>query len=73
MAINISKEFEPQPVNEQQKKLLSCLREEFSFVYNLINSKCPEGRYKALALTQLEGAAMWATKSITHEWDIADD
>lgn len=44
----------------------TALREAFATVYDLIAEKIPEGRYKSLALTSFEVAAMWAIKALHH-------
>lgn len=40
------------------------LREAFSDVSRAIAETCPESRHKAVAITQLETAAMWAIKAV---------
>jgi hypothetical protein len=40
------------------------LREVFSSVERTIQEVCPDGRQKAVAITQLETAAMWAIKAV---------
>jgi hypothetical protein len=40
------------------------LREAFSTVHDAIMQNCPESRERAVALTELETAAMWAIKSV---------
>lgn len=42
------------------------LREAFTRVYDLIDSKMANSRYKSLALTGLEIAQMWAMKALHH-------
>ena len=46
-------------------KRITYLREEFSSLYQVIYSQCPEStRQRATALTRLEEAAMWAIKAV---------
>jgi hypothetical protein len=40
------------------------LREAFSVVHQVILKSCPNSRERAVALTELETAAMWAIKSV---------
>lgn len=40
------------------------LREAFSVVHQAIMDSCPNSRERAVALTELETAAMWAIKSV---------
>ena len=57
--------FEPQGISDMQ--LLEDVRKAFLDLAILLDEKLPEGRYKALTNTNLEGTAMWATKSISHK------
>lgn len=57
--------YEPQPVTEDQAKLISTLRELFSTVQEAIN-ELPDSKYKSKASTDLEIVAMLVTKAITH-------
>ena len=40
------------------------LREMFSMTKQVIESVCPESRHRAVAITELETAAMWAIKAV---------
>lgn len=40
------------------------LREGFSSLQRVIEAFCPSSRQKAVALTELETAAMWAIKAV---------
>jgi hypothetical protein len=40
------------------------LRNAFSELHDLVDATCPEGRERSVALTSLEGAAMWAIKAV---------
>lgn len=43
---------------------ITALREAFSDVERVIQANCPDSRQRAVAITQLETAAMWAIKSV---------
>ena len=55
----------PDPTLEQIEKLAT-IRVKSRTLYECFEKECPPGRYRALALTALEQAAMWANKAITH-------
>lgn len=40
------------------------LRKIFSQVKRIIENECPESRQRAVAITELETAAMWAIKAV---------
>jgi len=42
------------------------LREAFTVLQHLIERLAPSSRQRALALTELEAAAMWAVKAVVH-------
>ena len=58
--------FQPVQPTEEQARDIATLRTAFSECADELDFHAPEGRYKALARTALEEAAMWATKAITH-------
>lgn len=43
------------------------LKEAFDVLFNKINALCVSSRETSLAITKLEEAQMWATKSISRE------
>ena len=43
---------------------ITVLRESFSSVKADIERICPESRHRAVAITELETAAMWAIKAV---------
>jgi hypothetical protein len=43
---------------------INALREAFSATERLINEICPPSRQRAVAITELETAAMWAIKAV---------
>jgi len=57
--------YETNPVSENEALLIIALRKLFSTVQEAID-ELPNGRYKAIASTELETACMFAIKAITH-------
>lgn len=56
------------PATDQVKEKYQTLREAFLNMAKLVNEVCPESREKALSLTALQEAQMWAIGSIAiHE------
>jgi hypothetical protein len=51
------------PSAEGQNKINE-LRSAFSYVKSIIEFNCPESRQRAVAITELETAAMWAIKAV---------
>jgi len=60
--------FYSQPMNDTQKALADEFRTMFDKLALRTNNDLPAGRYRAIVITKLEEAAMFATKAITHEW-----
>jgi hypothetical protein len=58
--------FESYPVEDEQLDALHEVRSAFKVVHAAILANVPNGREQSLALTNLEQAAMWASKGITH-------
>jgi hypothetical protein len=56
-------------VGTAQQTALDRINWVFEQVHGLIVEEVPEGRYRALALTSLEQASLWANKAIAKEWD----
>lgn len=46
---------------------IAVLRSAFTLNGRTVEEACGPGRYRALALTALEEACMWAIKSVSHE------
>ena len=65
----MNRKFKALSVNEDGLVNMNSVRELFRDVGFFIGEVLPEGRYKAMVLTNLEQACMWAIKSITHEGD----
>ena len=62
----LERRFRSQPVDAQGMKKLTTIRDAFIELSVLIDDLVPDGREKSLAHTNLEDAAMWANKAITH-------
>ena len=58
--------FDYQLPKEAQRVSIENLRTSFKYTHAVLLNNCPAGRELSLALTNLEQAAMWANKSITH-------
>jgi hypothetical protein len=61
--------FEYLKPTDEQIDTLTILRANFKRTADLIESVIPEGRYRRLAITALEEAAMWANKGVTRDSD----
>lgn len=59
--------FRPMAVNAAQSADMNEVRGSFESCAMYVERFVPEGRYRALAMTALEQASMWAIKGITHE------
>jgi hypothetical protein len=55
--------------SDEQVETMTVVRRAFERIYAHVDALVPEGRYKALTITALEQAAMWANKGITRESD----
>jgi hypothetical protein len=53
-------------VDEKQIEIMNEIRAKATELDNLIELKCPKGRYQSLAMTKLEECSMFAIKAITH-------
>ncbi len=49
------------------------IRRQCQLLEDTINSMVPDGREKALALTNLEQACMWANKAIANQYPPGND
>lgn len=58
--------FQSKAVSEEAYKTLDTVRISFGNIAEHLQGLLPDGRYKALVLTQLESAAMFATKCFSH-------
>lgn len=60
----MKKTFAYHKPSEKGLVTITTLREAFSALHDLIEEKCPASREKAVAITNLETAAMWAIKAV---------
>lgn len=65
-APKISYRFSSQPISSDKLLHIELLRHYFSVLEDAIEEYCLDRRYKAIVLTKLEEASMFATKSISH-------
>lgn len=49
------------------------LRQRFKQFAQYLDDVCPDGRYLALALTELENASMWAHKAVAESAPLTGD
>lgn len=64
---SVKRRFEFVPVPGQTAIAIDQLRGAFVGLAGQLATSTPEGRYRALALTALEEALMWAVKSLSHD------
>lgn len=60
---SINKTFAFHKPSDVTKEKATTLRRTFSAMEDLIKETCPDSRERAIALTNLEQAGMWAIKS----------
>lgn len=53
---------------DEQKAHMQRVRDGYTFLLGVLET-LPNGRYKSLAITELESSAMWANKGITRDSD----
>lgn len=58
--------YESFPVSQLQVEKVKEVRELFSSLSEALETIIPKGRYSSIVETQLETAAMFAVKAITH-------
>jgi len=61
----IENNFKYHSPKEGQPEKYTALRDKAKELANLIDALCPESREKAVAMTELETAVMWANASIS--------
>lgn len=54
-------------IDKDQYKLIDIIRNRVKALDEVIETYCPKGREKSLALTKLEECLMWANKAISME------
>lgn len=59
--------FTSHPMGDEQRLRSDAIRRAMKTAAGRVDSLCPGGREKALALTKLEEALMWANASIARE------
>ena len=59
--------FEYLKPSDAQIATMGELRQAFAELVQHIEDRIPESRYRSLAITELESAAMWANKAITRQ------
>lgn len=60
--------FYSKQMNDNQLVIAEMVRDRFAGLAQMLEASLYQGRYKSIVMTKLEEAAMFATKSITHEW-----
>jgi hypothetical protein len=65
----VTSNFHAKELNEKQIYFVEKFRIAFANLANELDVHLPPGRIKALTMTNLEQAAMWATKSISNDWE----
>lgn len=60
----IEKTFAFHKPSAESLKRITTLREQFSALSRLLVETCPPSTERALAMTELETAAMWAIKAV---------
>jgi len=63
-----SEKYYSKPMNDDQMKAAKVLRDSFAHLAGEIALQTYAGRCQSIGLTKLEEAAMFITKSISHEW-----
>jgi hypothetical protein len=61
--------FKPVTLNPDDQARFDELAREFAALFASIDVRVPPGRYRSLAVTALEQAAMWAVKGICQGWE----
>ncbi len=51
---------------DDQIRQMELVRQEFKVLTAKLDSMLPPGRYKSMVMTDLEAAAVWCNKSLTH-------
>lgn len=58
--------YKTNPVLLPESHKMDNIRTVVKMLDNEIQSKCPEGQYKEIALIRLQECSMWINKSISH-------
>ena len=62
--------FYSKQLTDKQKDSIQLIRQNFTQLYDYLDSEIPAGREKSLYTTKLEEACMWAVKAIAEEKEI---
>ncbi len=62
---DLDKRFDYHPANDEQRERYTTLRQEIKQVAENVIRSCPPGRERALVITNLEQAMMWAIVAIS--------
>lgn len=60
----IDKKFAFHEPSEGGKEKIKQIRQAFTNIDSLVKELCPQSRELSIALTEIETAAMWATKAV---------
>ena len=59
--------FYSKELTEKQKDSIQLIRQNFTQLYDYLDSEIPAGREKSLYTTKMEEACMWAVKAVSIE------
>ena len=59
--------FYSKELTEKQKDSIQLIRQNFTQLYDYLDSEIPAGREKSLYTTKMEEACMWAIKAVSRE------
>ena len=62
--------FYSKQLTDKQKDSIQLIRQNFTQLYDYLDSEIPAGREKSLYTTKMEEACMWAVKAIAEEKEI---
>ena len=62
--------FYGKELDEKQKEGVRFIKDNFTALYDYLDSEIPAGREKSLYITKLEEACMWAVKAISGVEDV---
>lgn len=60
----MEKRFAYHKPSAKSLEIIQLLRQEFSTMFDIIRTNCPDSREKSVAITELESCAMWAIKAV---------
>lgn len=58
--------FYARAITDGQKDRIDLIRQNFTQLYDFLDSEIPSGREKSLYTTKLEEACMWAVKAVSN-------